>query len=92
MGNNLLSDRAAQAFSEALAHNSHLEGLSLWKNSILSAGAQYLVRGLGHNTSLRWLGLGALRAPRHLPFLFPRRAPFYATSFPMLPLTPHMPP
>ena len=34
-------------------------GLSLWNNSILAAGAQYLVRGLTTNTTLRWLSLGA---------------------------------
>ena len=33
-------------------------GLSLWKNAILSAGAQYLAEGLTRNRSLQWLGLG----------------------------------
>ncbi len=34
-------------------------GLSLWKNSILAAGAAYLIQGLTRNQSLMWLGLGA---------------------------------
>jgi hypothetical protein len=43
---------------EALAENDTLEGLSLWKNAILSGGAQFLIDGLARNRALQWLGLG----------------------------------
>jgi len=59
MGHNAIGDRAAQAISKMLRSNDVLEGLSLWKNNILAAGAKYIfVDGLGGNNSLLWLGLG----------------------------------
>lgn len=59
LGNNQCGDRAAQALGKMLKVNDVLEGLSLWKNGILAAGAKYLfLTGLASNTSLQWLGLG----------------------------------
>jgi len=59
MGNNQLGDRAAQAVAKMLKVNDVLEGLSLWKNGILAAGAKYLfLTGLASNSALQWLGLG----------------------------------
>lgn len=54
LGSNSCGDRAAAAVGRMLKVNDTLEGLSLWKNGILSGGAKSIFcDGLSSNSSLQ---------------------------------------